>query len=157
MRTRNKMTPAKAKRSKAKFVRMNDGDLNKLLVEIDCWVRGERKGVLTWQVLEDFSGFSRQTLSKNERVVNLYDKAKALQRNEGRKPPKTPDERLARLNGELEHLRRTLDQYDERFARIMYWCNAKAIDLSELIAPMPARHRDSEKYKNKAAKSNQLR
>lgn len=136
---------------------MNERDLDRLLTEIDCWIRGERKGLLTWQALERFSGFSRQSLSKNERVVNLYDKAKALQRNKGRKPPKTPDERLARLNGELEHLRRVLDQYDERFARIAYWCNAKAIDLSELIVPMPARHRDLEKYKTRGAKSKRSR
>lgn len=146
-----------SKRAVANATRMGDRDIDKVLNELDHWLRGERPGVLTWKVLEDFSGFTRQSLCKKSRIVELYDRAKALQRNTERKPPKSPDERLARLSAELEHLRRVLDRYDERFARIAYWCNAKGIDLSELIGPMPTRHRDTEKLKGRAAGLNRRR
>ncbi|HTY53858.1 MAG TPA: hypothetical protein VMB26_01590 [Candidatus Binataceae bacterium] len=146
------MSQMSRKRSKAaatSAIRMGDRDVDKVLNELDQWLRGERSGVLTWKVLEDFAGFSRQTLSKKSRIVQLYDKAKATQRNTERTPPKSPDERFARLSAEVEHLRRVIDRYDERFARVAYWCNAKGISLSDLIEPMPARHRDTERQRSK--------
>ena len=87
-------------------------------------------------------------MSQKSQIVHLYDKIKSQQRNIERKPSKTPDERLAKLTAEVDHMQKVLDGYDERFARIAYWSNAKGIDLKALIEPLPLRNRNPEPRRN---------
>ena len=45
-----------------RFRRMSDSDINTIVADLDRWAMGELGSKLTWAVLEERFGFSRQSL-----------------------------------------------------------------------------------------------
>ncbi|BDR46202.1 hypothetical protein IPCEC42_45130 [Escherichia coli] len=45
-----------------RFRRMSDSDINTIVADLDRWALGELGSKLTWAVLEERFGFSRQSL-----------------------------------------------------------------------------------------------
>jgi hypothetical protein len=137
------------RRKRAAAVRMSRDNIAAVVSELDAWMRGERVGRLSWDTLHRKFGFSRQTLCTKPEIVELYHSVKDRQKlGKGPKSAKTTDERVAALGAEIAHLRRTLDLYDERFARIAFWTHAKGIDLNALIQPLPTRNREEERRRS---------
>lgn len=131
----------RAKRPRS-LPRLSVETVAKILDELDAWCRRERVGKLTWQRLEDFSGFSRQSLSAHDDIKQRYDVAKGVSRGDGRKVSvKTEDEQVAALRKDLTVTKAIVQRYDERWAR--YALNAARLgyDLDRLDEPMdpPAR------------------
>jgi len=122
--------------------KIGDAARVEILDELDAWCRRERPGKLTWQRLEEFSGFSRQSLSAHDELKRRYDAAKAVGRgDQPRRAMRPIDQQVASLREELTSLKGIVQRYDERWAR--YALNAARIglDLERLDAPLdlPAR------------------
>lgn len=59
-----------------RFRRMSDSDINTIVVDLDRWALGELGSKLTWAVLEERFGFSRQSLQAKPEIKAAYDNAK---------------------------------------------------------------------------------
>lgn len=59
-----------------RFRRMSDSDINTIVADLDRWAMGELGSKLTWAVLEERFGFSRQSLQAKSEIKAAYDNAK---------------------------------------------------------------------------------
>jgi hypothetical protein len=135
---------SKVARSQRKVPKMSAADIDKSLHELDAWVRHERPGRLTWQVLEEFAGFTRQALSANEAIAHRFGEAKHANRPEKQrvnKPRKTVDQQVVELNRKIKELEATINRYDVRFARWIHNAMLQGYKVDLLEEPMlpPAR------------------
>ena len=55
---------------------MSDSDINTIVADLDRWALGELGSKLTWAVLEERFGFSRQSLQAKSEIKAAYDNAK---------------------------------------------------------------------------------
>jgi hypothetical protein len=123
---------------------MTSADIQKALHELDAWYRGERQGRLSWKILEDKLGFTRQALSSHDEIAERFSQAKAANRPRdtvGRATPKGTDQRILDLQREVERLRAIINRYDERWSRYARNAALHGISLELLDEPMdpPAR------------------
>ena len=59
-----------------RFRRMSDSDINTIVADLDRWAMGELGSKLTWAVLVERFGFSRQSLQAKSEIKAAYDNAK---------------------------------------------------------------------------------
>ncbi|WP_442782733.1 hypothetical protein [Collimonas fungivorans] len=59
-----------------KFSRMNESAIKSMIFDLDKWASGQLGSKLTWAVLEDRFGFSRQSLQARPEIKAAYDNAK---------------------------------------------------------------------------------
>lgn len=131
------------KKKRRTLPKISDVDTARVLEELDAWCRRERPGKLTWAALEDFSGFSRQSLSTHSEIKERYDAAKAVLRGKQKRTyaPKPIDEQVAALREEVATLKGIIQRYDERWARYALNAARLGLDIERLDAAMdpPAR------------------
>lgn len=67
-----KSIAARKQRARSSSTRMTDADVQRVLHEMDFWMRGERTTLLTWKQLEEASGFSRQSLAGHCSIIRPH-------------------------------------------------------------------------------------
>lgn len=117
------------------YRKMNESDVRRVLHYLDAEVGNDR---LTWQMLEEFSGFTRQALQARGDIKGSYDAAKARVRaaKSGLTPEiefngSVPDELL----DELAELRKKVEVLEFREAawRRRWYCIAFNVRQQNLV------------------------
>lgn len=115
-----------------------------IVAELDRWRDGELGTKLTWQRIEAFSGFTRQALSRHEKIRRAYQDAKRALAVPGRRSrSRSRSDELTYLDQTIENLRMQIRHYEaleqqwlQRWQRIAYHCSRKGMSISELDQPL---------------------
>ena len=123
----------------SKFRHMSDGDIKLIVQELDKWALGELGSKLTWKILVDKFGFSRQSLQAKPEIKAAYDNAKHALSGGLVKSKKQTEEEYEKLLVELERTKVELETYKEkeqlwfrRWQQIAYHIRQKGIEVSEV-------------------------
>lgn len=124
--------------------RMSDSDIKAIVSELDRWSLGELGSKLTWSVLEQSVGFSRQSLQAKSEIKAAYDNAKDSLRGGLVKSKKLTtienDElicEIKRIKIELEEYKRKEILWLTRWQRIAFHLRDNGIQVSEKDKPIP--------------------
>lgn len=134
----------KSKKQSPPLRRMTPADVQSVAREIAAWSRGDREGVLTWEKLVEFSGFSRQSLWAKESIKDKFESAKrAIKKDPIPKVTRrTVDERVVAYQKQIAELKSVVNRYDELWARIEYNSRAMGVDPNALRKPLRPLARD---------------
>ena len=123
----------------SKFRHMSEGDIKLIVQELDKWALGELGSKLTWKILVDKFGFSRQSLQAKPEIKAAYDNAKHALSGGLVKSKKQTEEEYEKLLVELERTKVELETYKEkeqlwfrRWQQIAYHIRQKGIEVSEV-------------------------
>ncbi|EOB1532562.1 protein kinase, partial [Escherichia coli] len=97
-----------------RFRRMSDSDINTIVADLDRWAMGELGSKLTWAVLEERFGFSRQSLQAKSEIKAAYDNAKRALSGGLVKTKEQATKEAEQLQVELARLRTELEAYKQR-------------------------------------------
>lgn len=118
---------------------MSEGDIKLIVQELDKWALGELGSKLTWKILVDKFGFSRQSLQAKPEIKAAYDNAKHALSGGLVKSKKQTEEEYEKLLVELERTKVELETYKEkeqlwfrRWQQIAYHIRQKGIEVSEV-------------------------
>lgn len=135
--------------------RITHAEENAIVRELERWRDGELGSKLTWEKLEENTGFSRQALSDNTRIKAAYDSAKRSLRGGLVKTRQKQNDEVVELQRELETLKTTLDEYkvreqqwQRRWQRIAYHLRAKGISVGEVDREAPTDDLPSKRESN---------
>lgn len=123
----------------SKFRHMSDGDIKLIVQELDKWALGELGSKLTWKILVDKFGFSRQSLQAKPEIKAAYENAKHALSGGLVKSKKQTEKEYEKLLVELERTKVELETYKEkeqlwfrRWQQIAYHIRQKGIEVSEV-------------------------
>ncbi|HEJ2755846.1 TPA: protein kinase [Pseudomonas aeruginosa] len=123
---------------------MSDGDINTIVLDLDRWALGELGSKLTWAVLEERFGFSRQSLQAKSSIKAAYDNAKeALSdgfvktREQATKEAGELQVEIERLKNELEAYKRKEEQWLRRWQQIAFHVRQKGIQMANVDQKAP--------------------
>lgn len=127
-----------------RFRRMSDSDINTIVADLDRWAMGELGSKLTWAVLEERFGFSRQSLQAKSEIKAAYDNAKrALSGGLVKTKEQAPKEaeqlqvELARLRTELEAYKQREELWQRRWQQIAFHVRQKGIQMASVDKTPP--------------------
>ena len=122
-----------------RFRRMSDSDINTIVADLDRWALGELGSKLTWAVLEERFGFSRQSLQAKSEIKAAYDNAKrALSGGLGKTKEQATKEAEgvqvegARLKAELNAYKRKEERWLCRWQQIAFHVRQKGIQMASV-------------------------
>lgn len=123
----------------SKFRHISNEDIVSIVRELDKWAMGELGSKLTWQILVDKFGFSRQALQAKSEVKAAYDNAKqALSGGLVKSKKQTEDEyqkvliELERTKIELENYKQKEQLWLRRWQQIAFNIRQKGIQISDI-------------------------
>nr|WP_305849263.1 protein kinase [Providencia sp. M-27] len=123
---------------------MSDSDINTVVADLDRWALGELGAKLTWAVLEERFGFSRQSLQAKSEIKAAYDNAKqALSgglvktKAQAAKEAEELQVEVDRLKAELEAYKRKEAQWLCRWQQIAFHVRQKGIQMTSVDKPTP--------------------
>lgn len=123
----------------SKFRHISNEDITSIVRELDKWAMGELGSKLTWQILVDKFGFSRQALQGKSEVKAAYDNAKqALSGGLVKSKKQTEDEyqkvliELERTKIELENYKQKEQLWLRRWQQIAFNIRQKGIQISDI-------------------------
>lgn len=123
----------------SKFRHISNEDITSIVRELDKWAMGELGSKLTWQILVDKFGFSRQALQAKSEVKAAYDNAKqALSGGLVKSKKQTEDEyqkvliELERTKIELENYKQKEQLWLRRWQQIAFNIRQKGIQVSDI-------------------------
>ena len=123
----------------SKFRHISNEDITSIVRELDKWAMGELGSKLTWQILVDKFGFSRQALQAKSEVKAAYDNAKqALSGGLVKSKKQTEDEyqkvliELERTKIELENYKQKEQLWLRRWQQIAFNIRQKGIQISDI-------------------------
>ena len=136
---------------------MSQSDINTIVADLDRWALGELGSKLTWAVLEERFGFSRQSLQAKSDIKAAYDNAKlALSgglvktKEQATKEAEELQVEVERLKIELEAYKRKEQLWLRRWQQIAFHVRQKGLQMSSVDTALPE---DSEvPSKNETAK-----
>ncbi|HGT3825983.1 TPA: protein kinase [Escherichia coli] len=127
-----------------RFRRMSDSDINTIVADLDRWAMGELGSKLTWAVLEERFGFSRQSLQAKSEIKAAYDNAKrALSgglvktKEQATKEAEQLQVELARLRTELEAYKQREELWQRRWQQIAFHVRQKDIQMASVDKTPP--------------------
>jgi hypothetical protein len=127
-----------------RFRRMSDSDINTIVADLDRWALGELGSKLTWAVLEERFGFSRQSLQAKSEIKAAYDNAKrALSgglvktKEQATKEAEELQVEVDRLKAELEAYKRKEEQWLRRWQQIAFHVRQRGIQMASVDKPVP--------------------
>ena len=127
-----------------RFRRMSDSDINTIVADLDRWAMGELGSKLTWSVLEERFGFSRQSLQAKSEIKAAYDNAKrALSgglvktKEQATKEAEQLQVELARLRTELEAYKQREELWQRRWQQIAFHVRQKGIQMASVDKTPP--------------------
>lgn len=119
-----------------RFSRMSESDINTIVADLDRWALGELGSKLTWAILEECFGFSRQSLQAKSEIKAAYDNAKrALSggliktKEQSTKDAEKLQVEVDRLKTELEAYKRKEEQWLRRWQQIAFHVRQKGIQM----------------------------
>lgn len=117
---------------------MTPADVQSVIREIAAWGRGDREGVLTWDKLVLFSGFSRQSLWAKQSIKVKFEAAKRALKTDPvpKVTRRTVDERVVAYQRQIAELKSVINRYDELWARIEYNSRTMGVDPDALRKPL---------------------
>jgi len=125
---------------------MSASNVGSIITDLGKWANGDLDGKLTWSILEERHGFSRQALQAKPDIKAAYLVAKK-NLSGGRaelKKREAVSELASEALMELEHLRQKIHEYERkealwklRWQRIAYHVRARGMQLSKIDAPIP--------------------
>ena len=125
-----------------RFRRMSESDITAVVKDLDRWASGQLGSKLTWALLEERFGFSRQSLQVKSEIKAAYDLAKqALSGGLVKSRQQSADEsegllrEVGRLKLEIAEYQRKEGLWKQRWQRIAYHIRAKGIQMSSLDKP----------------------
>lgn len=122
---------------------ITEKEINLILKELNKWSEGERGKKLSWQYLENLSGYSRQSLYTKPQIKELYFKIKKTIRSESPKEGsnkyrQTLEQRIKFLQHQVTELEEQKNSWLELWARYHYNANTSGIDIQVLEKPLPS-------------------
>lgn len=124
--------------------RMSESDINSIVTDLDHWAMGELGSKLTWAVLEERFGFSRQSLQAKSEIKAAYDNAKqALSgglvktKEQATKEAKVLQVEVNRLKAELEACKKKEDLWLRRWQQIAFNVRQKGIQMASVDKKPP--------------------
>ncbi|MGE1152106.1 protein kinase [Pseudomonas kitaguniensis] len=128
----------------SKARRMSSVDIRLIIHELDAWARGERTGELSWSLVEEYSGFTRQALNSRPEIKAAFGTAKAALRGGIAKTRMDAVADNASLLAENNRLKAEIALYASREAgwkarwqRIAYHIRTKGFQVSEIDRSAP--------------------
>ncbi|WP_334223590.1 protein kinase [Photorhabdus bodei] len=123
---------------------MSDSDINTIVADLDRWALGELGSKLTWAVLEERFGFSRQSLQAKSEIKAAYDNAKrslsgglVKTKDQATKEAKELQVVVDRLKAELEAYKRKEEQWLRRWQQIAFHVRQKGMQMGSVDKIMP--------------------
>jgi len=127
-----------------RFRRMSDTDIKGIISDLDRWALGHLGSKLTWSILEERSGFSRQSLQAKPEIKAAYDNAKrALSGGlvKSKEQASKENEELVceveRLKNEIEEYKRQELKWKKRWQQIAYHVRQRGIQVASVDKTMP--------------------
>ena len=121
---------------KKRFSRMSESDIKIIVRDLDRWALGELGSKLTWAMLEDRFGFSRQSLQAKPEIKAAYDNAKTAlsgglikTKEQATKEAEQLQVEVARLKAELEAYKRKEELWLRRWQQIAFHVRQKGIQM----------------------------
>lgn len=127
-----------------RFSRMSESDIKSIVRDLDRWALGELGSKLTWAMLEDRFGFSRQSLQAKPEIKAAYDNAKAAlsgglikSKEQATKEAEQLQVEVARLKAELEAYKRKEELWLRRWQQIAFHVRQKGIQMASVDKQPP--------------------
>ena len=122
-----------------RFRRMSDSDINTIVADLDRWAMGELGSKLTWAVLEERFGFSRQSLQAKSEIKAAYDNAKrALSGGLVKtKEQATKEAEQLQVRTELEAYKQREELWQRRWQQIAFHVRQKGIQMASVDKTPP--------------------
>lgn len=122
-----------------KFRRMSDSDISSVVSELDHWALGDFGSKLTWSILEQRFGFSRQSLQAKSQIKAAYGVAKkslsgglVKTREQATKQNDELLIEISRLRLELEAYERKEELWLKRWQQIAFHIRQKGMQMSSV-------------------------
>ena len=122
-----------------RFRRMTESDINLIIKDLNRWAMGDLGSKLTWGLLEERFGFSRQSLQAKSEIKAAYDTAKlALSGGLVKTKEQATQENqellieIARLKAELEAYRQKEQKWMLRWQQIAFHVRQKGLQMASL-------------------------
>ncbi|MBD2232515.1 DUF837 domain-containing protein [Phormidium tenue] len=127
-----------------KYLRISEKDIDLIVSELDQWAEGQLGSKLTWALLEERFGFSRQALQAKPQIKAAYDIAKLAlssglvkSRQQNDKDIDNLIQENRRLKAQIEEHQRKEYLWKQRWQRIAYHIREKGSHLSTIDQPIP--------------------
>ncbi len=127
-----------------RFRRMAESDIKSIIADLDRWALGQLGSKLTWAILEDRSGFSRQSLQAKPEIKAAYDHAKQAlagglvkTKEQATKENEALICEIGRLKQELEEYKRKEMLWKQRWQRIAFHVRQKGMQVHDVDRPIP--------------------
>jgi len=127
-----------------RFRRMTESDIKTIIADLDRWALGQLGSKLTWAILEERFGFSRQSLQAKSEIKAAYNYAKqSLSGGLVKTKEQTTKENeglvseLNRLKLELEDYKRQESLWKVRWQQIAFHIRQKGIQVQAADKPIP--------------------
>lgn len=115
---------------------MSDTDIKGIIADLDRWALGHLGSKLTWSILEERFGFSRQSLQAKPEIKAAYNNAKqALSGGLVKSKEQTSKENeeliceIERLKIEVEEFKRKELKWKKRWQRIAFHIRQKGMQV----------------------------
>src|SRR5476649_2903942 len=125
-----------------RFRRMADTDVKSIITDLDRWAGGQLGSKLTWAILEERSGFSRQSLQAKAEIKAAYDYAKKSLAGGLVKSREQATQENGELLNEVQRLKLEITEYKrrenlwrERWQRIAFHIRQKGLQIHEIDQP----------------------
>lgn len=122
-----------------KFRRMADSDIKSIISDLDRWAAGQLGAKLTWGVLEERFGFSRQSLQAKPEIKAAYDYAKSALSGGLVISREMANKNIDELQREVEQLKLEVAEYKRketlwqgRWQRIAYNIRQKGLQVPQI-------------------------
>lgn len=122
-----------------RFRRMSDSDIKAIIADLDRWALGQLGSKLTWAILVERFGFSRQSLQDKSKIKAAYDNAKqALSGGLVKTKEETSKENeelvceINRLEKEIEEFKRKESLWKKRWQRIAFHIRQKGMQVQAI-------------------------
>lgn len=125
---------------------MSDTDIESIIADLDRWALGHLGSKLTWSVLEERFGFSRQSLQAKSEIKAAYKVAKkALSGGLVKSKEQTGKENeeltleIERLKNEVEEFKLKELKWKKRWQRIAFHIRQKGMQVAAIDKNIPER------------------
>jgi seryl-tRNA synthetase len=123
---------------------MSETDIKSIIADLDRWALGHLCSKLTWSILEERFGFSRQSLQAKSEIKAAYDNAKqALSGGLVKSKEQTAKENvqliceIERLKKEVEEFKRKENNWKKRWQRIAFHIRQKGMQVAAIDQGIP--------------------
>ena len=127
-----------------RFRRMTKHEIAMIVAELDRWAMGQLGSKLTWSILEERYGFSRQSLQAKPEIKAAYDNAKHMLSGKLVKTAEQTGKENEELLCENRRLKNELDTYKskelrwlQRWQRIAFHVRQKGIQMESVDREPP--------------------